>query len=208
LTALLHQFSDWYLAALNQGGYGLIFALMALESTLLPLPSEVIIPPAAYLAQSQGQFSLAGILLAGTAGSWLGATVMYWAARLLGRPLTLRYGPYVGLATRKLALAERWVGRFGWPGIFFSRLLPVVRHLIGIPAGILRMDFRWYTLATLCGSFLWCSVLVWLGVEVGRNRALLIGSLHRFSLLVLGVAAVLAALYYFFVYRPAARAPR
>ena len=205
MTALLHQFSDWYLAAQGQGGYGLIFALMALESTLLPLPSEVIIPPAAFLAQSQGQFSLVGILLAGTAGSWAGATIMYWAARGLGRPLLLRFGPAVGLATEKLALAERWVARYGWPGIFFSRLLPVIRHLIGIPAGILRMDFRWYSLATLAGSLIWCGVLVVLGVEVGRNRELLTGSLHRFSLLVLSVAAVLAALYYFFVHRPAAR---
>jgi len=202
LAALLHQFSDWYLSALSQGGYGLIVALMALESTLVPLPSEVIIPPAAYLAHTQGQLSVIGIALAGTTGSWIGAALMYWAARGLGRPLMLRCGPYVGLATKKIERAERWAARYGWPGVFFSRLLPVIRHLIGIPAGIVRLDFRWYSLATLAGSLLWCSVLAWLGVAVGRNRELLIGSLHRFTLLVIAIAAVLAALYYFFVQRP------
>ena len=87
MGGLLHQFSDWYLSVIGQGGYGLIAGLMALESTFVPIPSEVIIPPAAYLAHTQGQMSLAGIVLAGTAGSWIGAAAMYWGARLLGRPL-------------------------------------------------------------------------------------------------------------------------
>ncbi len=205
MSALLHQFSDWYLAALAEGGYWLILGLMALESTLLPLPSEIIIPPAAYLAQQQGGLAIWGIVLAGTAGSWLGATLMYWGARGLGRPLVLKCSPYVGLAAAKVELAERWAARFGWPGVLFSRLLPVIRHLIGIPAGILRLDFRWYTAATLAGSLIWCSVLAGLGVEVGRNRELLVGSLHRFTLLVLAVIAVLAALYGVFVRRAAHR---
>ncbi len=205
MAALLHQFSDWYLTALNQGGYWLIAALMALESTLLPLPSEVIVPPAAFLAHTQGQLSVLGVVIAGTAGSWVGASLMYWAARGLGRPLVLLCGPYVGVSTEKIERAERWAAHYGWPGVFFSRLLPVIRHLIGIPAGIVRLSFRWYSLATLAGSLVWCSVLAWLGVEVGDNRELLAGSVHRFSLLVLAIAAVLAALYYFFVRKPTAR---
>jgi membrane protein DedA with SNARE-associated domain len=87
--------------------------------------------------------------------------------------------------------------------VFLSRLLPVIRHLIGIPAGILRLDFRWYALATLLGSLLWCSVLAWLGLTVGQHPELLAGSLHRFMALVLAVAGVLAALYYGFVQRAA-----
>jgi len=85
--------------------------------------------------------------------------------------------------------------------VLFSRLLPVIRHLIGIPTGILRMDFRWYALATLLGSLLWCSVLAWLGRTVGVHPELLAGSLHRFFGLVLAAAGVLAALYYVFVRR-------
>jgi membrane protein DedA with SNARE-associated domain len=178
---------------------------MAMESTLVPLPSEVIIPPAAYLAHTQGQFSVAGVIIAGTVGSWIGASLMYWAAQALGRPFIMRFGPYVGLGAAKIELAERWSARYGWPGIFFSRLLPVIRHLIGIPAGILALEFRWYAAATLIGSLLWCSVLAWLGVTVGRHPELLAGSLRRFSLLVLAAAVVLWALYAFAVRRLSVR---
>ena len=205
MSGLLHQFSDWYLSVLAQSGYWLIAGLMALESTLVPIPSEVIIPPAAYLAHTQGQLSALGIVLAGTAGSWVGAALMYWGSRWLGRPLVLRLGPYVGLSAAKIEMAERWSSHYGWAGVFFSRLLPVIRHLIGIPVGILRMDFRWYALATLAGSLLWCSVLTWLGLSIGQHPELLTGSLHRFFALVLAAAVVLGALYYFFVQRPANR---
>jgi membrane protein DedA with SNARE-associated domain len=202
LAGLLHQFSDWYLSVLTQGGYWLIAGLMALESTFVPIPSEVIIPPAAYLAQ-QGQMSLLGIVLAGTAGSWVGAALMYWGSRLLGRPLVLALGPYVGISAAKVEMAEHWVARYESAGVFFARLLPVIRHLIGIPVGILRMDFRWYALATLAGALLWCSVLAWLGKTVGQHPEMIVGSLHRFFAWVVGFAAVLAALYYFFVHRAA-----
>jgi membrane protein DedA with SNARE-associated domain len=203
LSELLHQFSDWYLSVLGQGSYWLIAALMALESTFVPIPSEVIIPPAAYLAHTQGQMSLLGIVLAGTAGSWIGAAAMYWGSRLLGRPLVLVLGPFIGVSAAKIELAERWLARYESAGVFFSRLLPVIRHLIGIPVGILRMDFRWYALATLAGSLLWCSVLAWLGKTIGQHPELLAGSLHRFFALVLGAAVILGAAYYFFVQRAA-----
>jgi membrane protein DedA with SNARE-associated domain len=205
LTEFLHHFSEWYLAALSQGGYWLIAGLMALESTLVPIPSEVIIPPAAYLAHTRGEFSFLGVVLSGAAGSWVGASLMYWAARLLGYPLIVRFGRYVGLGRAKLELAERWCTHYGSPGVFLSRLLPVIRHLIGIPTGILRMDFRWYALATLLGSLLWCTVLAWLGRAVGQHPELLAGSLHRFFALVLAVAGVLGLLYYLFVQRAAVR---
>jgi membrane protein DedA with SNARE-associated domain len=181
---------------------------MALESTIVPIPSETIVPPAAYLARTQGNLSVVGVVLAATLGSWVGASIMYWGARWLGRPLVMRLGPYVGLSVAKIELAERWSAHYGWAGVFFSRLLPVIRHLIGIPGGILRLDFRWYSAATLAGSLLWCSVLGWLGSTVGAHPELLKGSLHRFVLLVLALAAVLGILYYVFVQRPAARPSR
>jgi len=112
---------------LEPGGYWLIAGLMALESTLVPIPSEVIVPPAAYLAHTQGSFLFWGSARRNR-GSWVGASVMYWAARLLGRPIILRFGRYVGLGQAKLELAERWCAHYGPPGVFFSRLLPVIRH--------------------------------------------------------------------------------
>jgi len=203
LAELLHHFSDWYLSTLSQGGYWLIAGLMALESTIVPIPSEVIIPPAAYLAHTQGQLSFLGVVIAGTAGSWAGAAAMYWASRFLGRPIIVRFGRYVGLGQAKIELAERWCAHYGAPGVFLSRLLPVIRHLIGIPTGILRLDFRWYALATLMGSLLWCSVLAWLGMTIGQYPQLLAGSLHRFFALVVTLAGILAVLYYAFVHRRA-----
>jgi membrane protein DedA with SNARE-associated domain len=205
MASLLHELSDWYLSVLSQGGYWLIGGLMALESTLVPIPSETIIPPAAYLAHTRGELSLLGVVLSGTAGSWAGASIMYWAARGLGRPFVRRFGRYVALPPSKLDLAERWSARYGWAGVFFSRLLPVIRHLIGIPAGVLKWDFRWYSAATLAGSLLWCSVLAWLGATLGDHPELLQGSLHRFALLVLAAALALGALYYLFVHRAVSR---
>jgi membrane protein DedA with SNARE-associated domain len=207
VTALLHELSDWYLSVLSQGGYWLIAGLMALESTIVPIPSETIIPPAAYLAHTRGGLSVLGVVLAGTAGSWAGATLMYWAARALGRPFVLRFGRYVAVPPSKIELAERWSARYGWASVFFSRLLPVIRHLIGIPGGVLKWDIRWYSAATLAGSLLWCSVLAWLGATLGDHPELMQGSLRRFALLVLAVAAVLAVLYYLFVHRAVSRPP-
>ena len=83
MSALLHQFTDWYLSALDSGGYALIAGLMALESTLVPLPSELIIPPAAYVAHTQGHLSFLGIVIAGTLGSWVGASIMFFLSFIL-----------------------------------------------------------------------------------------------------------------------------
>lgn len=192
---------QWYLAALDQGGYLLIGLLMAMESSIIPLPSEFVIPPAAYLAHSKGTFSLPGIVIAGTVGSWVGASVMYWGSYLLGRPLLLRFGRYVGITPQKIEQAENWSSHYGMVGVFISRLLPVIRHLIGIPAGVVRMNFLWYSAATILGSGLWCTVLVWVGVTAGQDQQLLQGNLQRISLWVGGLMLFLGALYYFFVHR-------
>ena len=182
---MLKELIDWYLSSLESWGYSGIVLLMAVESSFLPLPSELVIPPAAHLAHTKGNLSMTGIVVAGTIGSWLGATVMYWASRLAGRPLVMRYGRYVFITREKVEGAERWASRFGSMGIFISRLLPVVRHLIGIPAGIVRMDYKLFSLFTLLGSAVWCAVLCWLGVKAGQDEALMKGELHRISLCLL-----------------------
>jgi membrane protein DedA with SNARE-associated domain len=192
---------DWYQTTLASGGYPLIAVLMAIESTVVPVPSEFIIPFAAQRAHATGALSMGGIVVAGTLGSWIGATIMYWASRLAGRPLVLRYGNYFLVPEAKLHVAERWASRFGSSGVFVARLLPVVRHLIGIPMGIVKMDFKWYSLFTLLGSGVWCSVLVWVGVAAGNDPALLKGDMHRITLWLFGAVAVLGALYYFLVHR-------
>ncbi len=191
----------WYQNGLDSGGYLLIALLMALESTVLPVPSELVIPFAAQRAHATGHLTLWGIALAGTIGSWVGATIMYWSARWAGRPLALRYGRYFLVPEEKLQAAERWAARFGSFGVFVARLLPVVRHLIGIPMGIVRMDFRLYSIFTLAGSAVWCSVLTWAGVAAGQDEALMRGDLRRVMVWLIGFVIVIGGLYYFMVHR-------
>lgn len=197
---MFKELLDWYLRALETGGYPLIALLMAIESSIVPLPSEFVIPPAAMLAE-QGRFSMAGVVIAGTIGSWVGATVMYWLARWAGRPLVLKYGRYFLIPESKVHAAERWSQKFGSLGVFISRLLPVVRHLIGIPMGIVKMHFGWYSLFTILGSAIWCAVLCWVGVKAGQDEKLMQGNLHRISLWMVGAMAVLGMLYYFAVHQ-------
>ncbi|HUD48267.1 MAG TPA: DedA family protein [Candidatus Baltobacteraceae bacterium] len=191
----------WYQQTLDAQGYPLIAALMLMESTIIPIPSEMVIPFAAHQARVSGKLTLWGVVLAGALGSWVGATVMYWASRLAGRPLVLRYGAYFLVPEAKLHAAERWAARFGPFGVFAARLLPVVRHLIGIPMGIVKMDFLLYSLFTLAGSVLWCAVLAWVGVAAGNDPKLLQGDLHHVALWLTGAVLVLGSLYYFLVHR-------
>ncbi|HEX3798379.1 MAG TPA: DedA family protein [Verrucomicrobiae bacterium] len=200
---------DWYTNALQTGGLPLVGLMMAMESTIVPLPSEVIIPPAAHLAytHANGNLSIAGIIIVGTLGSWIGAAIMYWTARVAGRPLVLRYGRYAMISPEKVEGAERWATHFGSMGVFISRLLPVVRHLIGIPAGIVRMDFRWYSLFTLLGSGIWCCVLCWLGVKMGQDEQLMKGEYRHMVMWVGAIVLALGAVYYFFVHRHMKKIP-
>jgi len=198
---LFKELIDWYLRSLESGGYLLIVLLMFIESTFLPLPSELIIPPAAHLAYTKGNMSLFGIILAGAIGSWLGATTMYWVSRWAGRPLLLKYGKYLLVPPEKIEKAERWASAYGNFGIFASRLLPVVRHLIGIPAGIVQMNYWKFSLWTVIGSGLWCSVLCWLGVKAGQDESLMKGELHSITIWGAGILAVLGVFYWFFVHR-------
>src|SRR5436853_6700791 len=191
---MFKELIDWYLRSLESGGYPLIVLLMAIESSIVPLPSELVIPPAAHLAQTKGNLSMAGIVVAGTIGSWLGATAMYWASRLAGRPLVLRSGRYAFITREKVEGAERWASRFGSMGIFISRLLPVVRHLIGIPAGIVRMNYAKFSAYTLLGSGVWCGVLCYAGIKMGEDEKLMAGELKRLSLWLAGAMLLLGGM--------------
>jgi membrane protein DedA with SNARE-associated domain len=157
-------FRLWFQLTLDWGYPG-IFLMMAVESTVFPLPSEVVVPPAAYWA-AQGKFHFWGVVAAATLGSWAGSALSYWVARTAGRPLILRYGRYLLVPESKWLLAERWINRYSAAGIFFARVLPVVRHLVSLPAGAARMPFALFTTMTLVGSFVWCTVLAWFGARV------------------------------------------
>ncbi|MBQ3144487.1 MAG: DedA family protein [Akkermansia sp.] len=152
-------------------GYWGVVVFMAMESSIIPVPSEVVVPPAAIVASQEGaNMSFWGVVLAGTVGSYIGSVVMYVCALLLGRPLVLRFGKYFFMPPHKVEKAERFMQKYSSAGIFFARFLPVIRHLISIPAGMARVNFLTFSLATIVGSAIWCWVLAWFGDKVGSEH--------------------------------------
>jgi membrane protein DedA with SNARE-associated domain len=197
----MHHLLEIWFGWVLHGGYLGIIALMAMESSIFPVPSEIVIPPAAFLA-AQGHLSFAGVILAGTFGSYLGAAITYWASLLIGRPFIHRFGKYFLIPPEKLDRAEVWLQRYEAGGVFFARLLPVIRHLISIPAGIVRMNFWIFSVVTIVGSALWCTVLAYLGDKAYRvqpdlisNPDALIQFIKVQSFWIVLFAAVLAVLY-------------
>jgi membrane protein DedA with SNARE-associated domain len=170
LHDLLHQWIGTWLGWVESSGYPGVIVLMAMESSIFPVPSEVVVPPAAIAAASGGKMTITGVILAGTFGSWLGSTITYWISLWVGRAVIARWGKYFFISTEKLERAERFMSRYEAGGIFFARLLPVIRHLISIPAGIIRMNFLKFSVMTIIGSAIWCSVLAWLGQRVGEKN--------------------------------------
>ncbi len=149
-------------------GYAGIALLMALESSFVPFPSEVVLPPAGYLA-AQGRMSAPLAVLAGLAGSLLGALFNYFLAAKLGRPLLHRYGKYLLLKQKSLDRAELFFQRHGEISMFVGRLVPVIRQVISLPAGLARMRLEKFVLYTALGAGIWCSVLTYIGWYVGKH---------------------------------------
>ena len=200
---MLHGLISIWFKLLEEWGYLGIVVLMAMESSIFPVPSEIVIPPAAYWAV-QGRMSFWGVVLAGTFGSWLGSAITYIVARELGRVIIERWGKWVHITPQGIDRAEHLVHRYEAGGVFFSRLLPVVRHLISIPAGIIRMDFRVFSLVTVLGAFIWCWILARFSTALfARNRDLdptaspeqLVALIKHESLPIIAAIAGLFALY-------------
>lgn len=168
---MFHEFVNACMQYVEAWGYWGVVVFMAMESSIIPVPSEVVVPPAAIVASQEGaNMSFWGVVLAGTVGSYIGSVVMYVCALLLGRPLVLRFGKYFFMPPHKVEKAERFMQKYSSAGIFFARFLPVIRHLISIPAGMARVNFLTFSLATVVGSAIWCWVLAWFGDKVGSEH--------------------------------------
>lgn len=198
---MFHQMLAAWFNFVQEWGYVGVFLLMALESSIVPIPSEIVMPPAAYWA-SQGRMDFWLVILAGTAGSYFGSILNYAVARGVGAPVVNKYGKYFLMGPEKVRIAEGFVSRFGAFGVFLARLLPVVRHLISIPAGILKMNVSKFSVATTVGAFIWCAILSWFGREVIGSRPDLLSSpqalieVCREKLAWFVIAAVLLTLAY------------
>lgn len=183
----------------NIGWWG-VLVMMAIESMMIPLPSEIIMPLAGWLLINPAdpvwlQLVWAGII--GGAGCLLGSVIAYWIGRWGGRPLVIKYGKYILINTHHLEVAERWIHKWGALGSFISRLLPVVRTFISLPAGVVRTPFITFSVLTFVGSFIWCILLAWVGFLLGPKYEELRNSIGWIDYV---IAAVILLVIVWFVY--------
>jgi membrane protein DedA with SNARE-associated domain len=191
---LIEELGRFVVAAISRFGYTGIVVTMAIESACIPLPSEIIMPFSGYLV-STGQFSMLGVTLAGAVGNVVGSLVAYYAGLWGGRPFAERYGPYVLVSRHDLDVADRWFQKYGEAAVLISRLLPVVRTFVSLPAGIARMNVTRFVVFTFVGALPWCYVLAYVGLTMGEQWNQLRTYFHHIDLVV--GAGVAAAVGYF-----------
>jgi membrane protein DedA with SNARE-associated domain len=197
IARIIEALAVFTTGVISSMGYAGVVLLMGIESACIPLPSEIIMPFAGYLVY-RGQFTLHGAALAGAVGCIVGSIPAYYLGMYGGRPLVERYGRYVLLSHKELALADRLFFKHGHWVVLAARLLPVVRTFIAFPAGVARMPMVKFIVYTFVGSYPWCLGLAWVGRELGERwhtDARLKAAFHRFDLVV-GIAIV-AALAWF-----------
>lgn len=178
MKELLYKIVAAIVAIVGKFGYGGIIVMMFLESSFFPFPSEVVIPPAGYLAE-RGEMNFFLVIAAGIIGSILGALFNYWIALKMGRPALLRYGRYVGLTPAAFARVEKFFSDHGIFGTFIGRLIPGIRQYISFPAGLARLPLLPFILATGLGAGIWVVILAVIGYLVGNNQELISNYSHR-----------------------------
>ncbi len=196
---MVEQFIDWLLHGLLDLGYPGIVVLMAIESSILPLPSELVMPPAGYWV-AKGEMNAVVAVACGVLGSILGALANYGLAHWLGRGFVRRFGRYIFVSAKALDRSERYFAAHGEISTMMGRMLPVIRHLISIPAGIARMSLPRFIVYTGLGAFIWCSILTWIGYFLGQNEGVLRNEevrryVSRALLVIIPTLAVVAAIY-------------
>lgn len=195
---MLGNLGQWIADNLAAFGYPGLAALLLIENLLPPIPSELILPLAGFLV-GRGEMSFLPAVLVATAGSLLGAYILYALGLWGGRPLVLRYGRWLRVREDDLDRAESWFGKYGGSVVFFARMVPGARSVVSIPAGMLRMNLLRFTLLTALGSAAWNALLIGAGWFLGANWRRVtstVGSVTNVVLLILVVSAVVAALWW------------
>ncbi len=192
---MLMEIASWLVETIGFMGYSGIVVLMLVESSFFPFPSEIVIPPAGFLAAT-GRMDLTLVILAGIAGSLLGAFFNYWIALKLGRPFFERYGKYFFVSPEALKRADAYFAQHGHISTFVGRLIPGIRQLISLPAGVARMPLGVFTLFTTLGAGIWVVVLALLGYFLGDNQARIHEHLHTVTYITLGCCLLLGLGYW------------
>jgi len=212
MLAFIDQIVIPFLASLYGAvGYLGVMVAMAIESAMIPLPSELILPFAGFLVSdpakveplTHGPWGFWLVVVVATLGNTLGSLVAYAIGAWGGRPFLERYGKYLLIRAHEIEIAERFFGRWGAQTAFFSRLLPIVRTFISFPAGVARMPLRTFILYSTAGAFIWSTVLVWAGVQLGERWTEIRGALQPFDLAIaVAVVVGLAVLLWLRLGRP------
>ncbi len=187
----------WIVRTIGDMGYLGIFFLMFLESTFFPFPSEVVMPPAGYLA-AKGEMSLLAAILSGTLGSLAGALFNYLLSYKLGRPLIIKFGKFFLLSETKLKKVDRFFEEHGAISTFIGRLLPGIRQYISLPAGLARMNVVIFSLYTILGASIWVAILAILGYFVGYNEELLKKHINMVTLFLIIFSFIVVGCYLLF----------
>jgi membrane protein DedA with SNARE-associated domain len=194
VAKIIGYLAHFVILVISSIGYGGIVLTMAIESACIPLPSEIILPFSGYLV-STGRFNIHLVALAGAGGCLLGSWAAYFLGSWGGRPLVERYGRYVLISKRDLRWADSWFTRYGDWAIFFSRLLPVIRTFISLPAGVAKMRFWSFSIYTFLGSWIWSYALAYIGFYMGERWETLRSYFHQFDVII-GILVVIGAIWY------------
>ena len=198
---VLEQFAHFVQGIVHDVGYPGLFVLILLESTLVPIPSELVMPFAGFMAQ-RGEFSLPLVIVINSVAALVGSGICYWIGAAGGKRLLLRYGKYVLIRPKDLDKTEAYFARHGRATILIGRFLPVVRHIISIPAGIARMPLVPFFTQTFIGSTVWGTTLILIGYELGARWDTVATKLKRVDLIVgVVILAVFVAVAIRFVLR-------
>lgn len=191
---MIHDIASYLVDTIGSMGYWGIFLLMFLESTFFPFPSEVIMIPAGYLAY-QGEMNLYAVIAVGIAGSLAGALFNYYLAVYFGRAFLLKYGKFMLIKPQTLEKLETFFTKHGEVSTFNGRLIPGIRQLISLPAGLARMHVAKFSFYTVLGAGIWVVVLVALGYLLGSNEALLSKYLHTATIIALLMVGFITLFY-------------
>ncbi len=200
MSSFFSSFINYLVNFINEIGYLGIFIGMFLESTIVPIPSELIMIPAG-IASAKGVINFYTALLAGTAGNILGALFSYYLSKLFGRAILVKIGKYFLIKESTLKKIDNFFYNHGSISVFIGRLLPGFRHFISIPAGIANMNLNKFFLYTSLGSSIWTFILILLGFLIGENQELIENNLHKIILVTLSLCLILIVIYHFFNYK-------
>jgi len=176
---------------INNLGYWGIFILTTIESAGIPIPSEIVMPYGGFMASSHGILHVVYVAFIGTLGTCLGSSIGYFTGAWGGKQLVDKYGKYLGATPQKRIKAERWFSKYGEAACIYTRLLPVVRSLVNVPAGLLGMDYKKFLAYTMIGAFPWCMALAFIGYILGENWQSIMSYSHVLTLLVAAIVAII-----------------